>query len=215
MDMIRHPAKFSDAVLEKIVPFLSDGLILDPFAGVGKLSSIAPKAIYNEIEYEWAHECPRVFAVVGDALVLPFADRTFDQAVSSCTYGNRMADHFTDHKPEKNYRRNTYTHTLGRKLHPHNSGQLQWGKAYRRFHFHAWTELRRVLKPKATFILNVSDHIRNKERQYVSQFHALTLMKLGFNQIWCGRVSTPRNGFGENRELRVEYENIFIYRLEK
>jgi SAM-dependent methyltransferase len=166
-DKDNHPAKFSDILL----PIFSKELqgynkILDPFAGTGKLRLVRPDAFLLEIEPEWAM-CSG--ATVGDALALPWKNGVFDAVCTSPTYGNRMADHFTDHQKNKNYTRNTYRHALGRPLSANNSGRMQWGDNYRDFHKKAWVEVWRVLRPGGKFVLNVSDHIRKGVVQEVTR----------------------------------------------
>lgn len=202
-----HPAKFTHIILEKIRPYLRDGQrVLDPFAGTGQLRHIAPNAILNEIEPEWAIQC-RDNAVIGNALHLPFGNDVFDAIVTSPCYGNRMADH---HKAKDESKRITYTHTLGRELHHDNAGTLRWGEAYRTFHRNAWTECDRVLKPGGLFVLNVSDHIRKGVVMPVSDWHYSVLCSMKYFTVDVLRVRTPRMRNGRNRELRVEYEYIFV-----
>ena len=111
---MNHPAKYSDILLPVFRGMLSGCKdILDPFAGTGKLRLVFPDCTLLEIEPEWASISG---AIVGDATKMPFADCTFDAICTSPTYGNRMADSFIDHQIEKQYKRNTYTHQLGRKL---------------------------------------------------------------------------------------------------
>lgn len=207
-EKVRHPAKFSDALLPIMRAALADcNMVLDPFAGTGKLKQIRPDAITLELEPEWAVIGK---SIVGNALQLPFDKWTFDAICTSPCYGNRMADSFTDHQPQKNYRRNTYTHAIGRKLHDDNSGQMQWGKAYRQFHEQTWTECRRVLRHGGKFVLNISDHIRNKKRVNVAEWHIETLEKLNFIHLDTIEVETPRNRQGQNHQLRVDCEYIVI-----
>ena len=90
-----HPAAFSDAILRYLAnsDLLPSGVLLDPFAGIGKchrLASADRRFIGVEIEPEWANCHPDT--VVGDALALPFEDESFDGCLTSCCYGNRMAD---------------------------------------------------------------------------------------------------------------------------
>lgn len=100
---VRHPAKFSDAILSEIDVILDDlvrsgalvqgASILDPFAGIGKvhgLRRIGFETIGVEIEPEWAEQHPGT--LVGDATALEFEDGFFDAVVTSPCYGNRMAD---------------------------------------------------------------------------------------------------------------------------
>lgn len=209
-----HPAKYSDNLMD----ILDNALmgyrrILDPFAGVGKLAQVRPDAFLLELQYKWIKQGKPFPVLVGDAHSLPFETYTFDAICTSPTYGNRMADHFTDHQPQKGYKRNTYQHFYGEPLHPNNSGLLQWGEKYRDFHKIAWAECKRVLRPGGRFILNISDHIRAKKRIYVSEWHISALESLGFIFWDATEVETPRNGNGQNRELRVECEYILIFEL--
>lgn len=204
------PAKYSDSLML----FLQDELrgyekILDPFAGTGKIRTVRPDAYLLEIEPEWAEIRG---ATVGDALELPWPNNYFDAVVTSPTYGNRMADH---HNAKDGSKRNTYRHTLGRELSPHNSGAMQWGKKYRTFHYTAWDEVRRVLKPDGKFILNISDHIRKGRQIQVTRFHRLLLLQLGFTVERDYRISTPRNGQGQNGKVRVPFESILVFKLIK
>lgn len=208
---LRHPAKYSDSLL----PFFRDLLegydrVLDPFAGTGKLRCVRPDAFLLEIEPEWAAIGG---AEVGNAMQMKWEDDFFDAICTSPCYGNRMADSFTDHQVEKNYKRNTYTHCLGRKLDYWNAGQMQWGEVYRVTHFIVWKECRRVLRPGGRFVLNISDHIRNKQVVPVSDWHKRTLIALGFeyHDELSYQVPTPRQRQGANGNLRVEYENIFVF----
>jgi len=201
-----HPAKYSDALLPIFANLLKDSkLILDPFGGIGKLKQIRLDAIINEIEFEWAKEAG---GICGDVLRLPFDDETFDAIVTSPTYGNRLADH---HNAKDKSKRITYKHCLGHDLHPHNSGQLQWGEKYQEFHLLAWKECLRVLKPQGKFILNISDHIRNKRIVFVSDWHVHTLVHLGWFPVGWIPIYTPRMKRGANNKSRVGHENIYIF----
>jgi len=205
----RHPAKFSDALLPVISQQVPAGsLVLDPFAGTGKIHELRPHAttIGVELEPEWAAMSP--FTIVGDALHLPFANKTFDAIATSPTYGNRMADH---HNAKDASTRNTYRHTLGRSLHPNNSGQLQWGEPYRHFHVAAWTEAIRVLKPGGVFVLNTSDHYRKGVAQPVTKWHRSVLQGLGLTLVRATEVPTPRNRFGANGALRPDNESVITF----
>lgn len=208
----QHPAKFSDSILEIIKGEIEENdnvRILDPFGGTGKLNRVInPKNLYiNELEVEWLVQGFPSNLINGNALYLPFEKECFDYIITSPVYGNRMSDH---HNAKDGSRRNTYTHTLGRKLHPDNSGVMQWGDEYREFHKKAWKESVRVLKNNGIFILNVSNHIRKGKEVDVSSFHLETLIDLGLSLITGLIVWTPRYRMGENSELRVNHENIFI-----
>jgi SAM-dependent methyltransferase len=206
--MIRHPAKYSDELL----PILQSALIghervLDPFAGTGKLRIIRPDAALLEIEPEWAAISG---ATVGDALAIPWQDGYFDAVCCSPCYANRMADH---HEAKDASRRNTYRHALGRPLHPNNSGAMQWGRAYRQFHWQAWQEVRRVLRPGGRFVLNISDHIRKGKQVRVARFHRLLCLRMGFQFVEAHAVTTPRQRHGQNGDKRVTNEWVFVFEM--
>jgi hypothetical protein len=205
---VRHPAKYSDALLPIFCEELIESKrVLDPFAGVGKLRLVLTTAsvFLNEIEHEWAVQGPA--DTIADALHLPYADDSFDTICTSPTYGNRLADH---HEAKDGSVRNTYRHTLGRILRPENSGQLQWGDNYRKFHRLAWSECTRVLQLGGKLILNISNHIRGGKEMLVSEWHVETLMSMGFSLRRYMEIQTPRNRFGANSSLRVEFERVYV-----
>lgn len=210
MNKITHPAKYSKELLPIFRNILSDEqIILDPFAGTGKLKEIFPNAYLLEIEPEWANING---AIVGDATKMPFEDSFFDAICTSPTYGNRMADSFTDHQKEKKYKRNTYTHCIGRKLNENNTGRMQFGKKYKETHDLAWAECWRVLKCGGTLVLNISNHIRNGVEVDVTGWHIDSLQKIGFIRNEWIKVKTKRNGFGKNRSARVGHESVIVFR---
>ena len=70
---VLHPARFSDAVLDRIGTMLDEyqvnGVVLDPFAGTGKIHRLATptrRTVGVEIEPEWAATHPGT--IVGNAL---------------------------------------------------------------------------------------------------------------------------------------------------
>jgi len=220
---VHHPAAFSDAIIRflansSIVP---DGVLIDPFCGVGKvhqLATVSRRIVGIEIEPVWAAQHPDT--IVGNALQLPFGEEVFDGAITSPCYGNRMSD---SHNAKDGSLRRSYTHDLQRtvgdtsvKLHPDNSGTLYcWQPAYWRFHGRAWQEVHRVLRPGATFLLNVSDCYRTvkgeRRQERVVDTHALLCLSLGFELVERHSVATPRMRYGTN-DHRVEAETVLEFR---
>ncbi len=218
-DRARHPAKFSDAVLNKIAELCHPSWsCLDPFAGIGLCHELVDRGavasmVGIEREPEWAHQHPNT--ICGSVLDI---DRilagfpAFDAVITSPTYGNRMADH---HDARDTSRRITYKHSLGRDLHADNSGAMQWGPTYRSFHEEAWAKVVKFIKPGGAFILNCKDHIRRGEVQPVTAWHVETLCGLGLTVDAADKhlVVTPGMRFGQNHEKRVvEGEWVILLR---
>lgn len=212
---IKHPAKFSDVVVERIALLIDEfgwpERILDPFAGVGRVHRLTQGWTCGvELEPEWAANTPNT--LVADALHLPFPDASFDSLVTSPCYGNRYADHHNAKDPSE---RRSYTHDMGRPLHPANAGVLYWGDKYRAFHEQAWTECLRVLEPKAKIYLNTSNHYKTikgvLQEQLVTEWHLNWFMTHGCRILDIDRVHTRRMRKGANRNNRAAYENIMVF----
>lgn len=209
-----HPAKYSRLVLDAVYQAVGRHAIvptriLDPFAGTGRIQSVAAvldvDCVGVELEPEWLDP---VGNIVGNALALPFPDASFDCLICSPTYGNRAADH---HHARDNSVRNTYRHRLARPLHPDNSGALQWGPAYRHFHDRAWTEVNRCLTDDAWALINLSNHIRKGREQLVAEWHlAWWLGIAGYRLVDTVAVTTPRLRYGANADRRVPHEWLFV-----
>jgi SAM-dependent methyltransferase len=207
----KHPARYSNVIL----PMMGDMLegserVLDPFAGTGeRMLAVRPDAYLVEIERPWAaisqRTSPRSF--VGDATKLRWVDDFFDAICTSPTFANRMGDKLID-----KYKRMTYTACMGKPLQRNNTGGMQWGKEYRLVHSLAWREARRVLKPGGILVLDIKDHIRKGKRMRVTLWHILELMSLGFVVERHERVATPAYGYGQNRDSRVPYESVILFR---
>jgi DNA modification methylase len=223
---IHNPAPFSANILR----FISNsallphaGVILDPFAGIGKVHQLAShslRVVGVEIEPEWA--AAHQNTICGNALALPFEDESFDGVVTSPVYGNRMSD---SHNAKDDSLRRSYTHDLRRttgdserKLHPDNAGTLYaWNKEYWRFHVRAWAEVRRVLKPGAPFLLNVSDFYRTtsrhgRKRLPVVHTHTRVCRELGFTLAQAYPIETPRMRYGQNHESRAPFEYVLHFK---
>jgi len=214
---VSHPARYSDALIPVFADLLraySPGhTVLDPFAGTGRIHALRPdwETWGVELEPEWAELSE--WTRQGSALELPWSTGEFDAVVTSPTYGNRLADHHNATDPE---RRRSYTHDLGRDLHPDNTGAMQWGDDYRHMHGAAWMEAARVLKPGGVFLLNIKDHIRGGERQHVAGWHVSQLILLGFTLLCHEPVVTPSLRQGENSHGHMRLvEEIYVLRKDQ
>lgn len=242
-----HPAKFSDAIIEAITRWIPAGsVLLDPFAGVGRIHELRPEVETwgVEIEEEWATQSE--WTILGDATT-DLGDVAeahalhygFDVIATSPSYGNRMADKHNarercrqcdglgvragtcgtgardcsacDATGQRDHKRVTYKHVLGRELHPNNTGGMQWGESYRVLHYSAWREAVAVLREGGRFILNCKDHIRGGERQRVTAWHASALLDLGLELLGVERVPCRGMRFGANAHKRVDYESVIVF----
>lgn len=186
--------------------------VQDPFCGTGKiflLNRFLPSLEIHgiEIEPEWARLNPRT--TIGSALALPFACGSFDAICTSPTYGNRIAATTIGAGDF------TYITHLGKNLSNENSGRLLWGPRYRAFHISAWQESARVLYSGGLFVLNIKNHIRDGDEMFVTEWHIETLEGLGFRLLDHRHIDSPGIGRGENREKRVPYESIVLFRKER
>jgi hypothetical protein len=207
-----HPTEKPLAALLPLIRAYSrpGDIVLDPFAGTGKIHELPFDTTGVEIEPEWG-KVVQGRVVVADARSMPFADGEFDVVATSPTYGNRLADKHNASDPE---RRRSYTHDLGRPLTEGNTGGLQWGPYYQEAHVAIWTEVRRVMKSGAWLLLNIKDHIRNGEQQPVSHWHTAALVELGFT-FWPGYsagVTTQHLRQGSNTEQRAGQELVLVFR---
>lgn len=213
---MEHPAKFTDCFIPILFYELQGKVkILDPFAGTGKIGKIKEfgytgKIYANEIETEWLSENKFNCDVLTfcDAENLPFEDNFFDGICTSPTYGNRMADH---HIARDSSKRNTYTHCLGRQLTDGNTGKMQWGNEYCEKHKRIYKELFRVSKKGCKLVINISNHIRKGQEIDVCGWTERTITEIGFSLNKTYSITTNRNRFGKNGDVRVNDEKIFVF----
>lgn len=227
----RHPAKFSRVVLEELHDILDEhqieGLIVDPFAGVGRIHELDDwprrKTVGIELEEEWAgqheqtiqgdsRELARILSGYGIGPNYPTGttNQPVDAIVTSPAYGNRMADRYAG--DPKGSIRHTYRVYLGRELSEGNGAAMQWGPEYRALHRNVWGPCWWVLREGGWMIVNVSDHVRKGKRVPVVAWHHGVLRKLGFETVEVRTVQTPRQRMGANGNKRVDGEKILVMR---
>lgn len=215
---VSHPARYSAAILERFEKVIDEVCnlgtdhikVLDPFAGTGKIHELPFDTTGVELEPEWG-QLVAEGNIIGDAAAMPFDDHSFDVVATSPTYGNRLADH---HEAADPHLRRSYTHDLGRRLTPGNTGEIAWGPKYEEAHTVIWAEVRRVLKPFGWLLLNIKDHIKDGEQQPVSHWHTAALVGLGFT-FWPGYssgVTTQHLRVGSNSEQRAGQELVLVFR---
>jgi tRNA G10 N-methylase Trm11 len=239
MASIKHPCVFSESILIELAKLIPHNTtILDPFAGTGKLAQIKTlgwqgRIICNDIqpEYEalceypvdqWIHfdaenlnlwhftkkELGPFDELFDDPSLTDINDLLLDGIVTSPTYGNRMADHW---QPKDTSKRISYTFCLGKDLDPRNTGLMQWGKDYRDKHERIYHTLTRLVKPKGFFILNISNHIRNKQVVDVKTWHKHTLLACGWHFLREIPIVTRRMRYGANHESRPQSEYLLEF----
>lgn len=231
--LTRHPSRYSRQLLPVLRKALDGAPLpwLDPMAGIG--GSEIEGVIHNELEPEWALQCCPP-SLVGDTKQLPFPDNSIGAILTSPTYGNRMADCHVNKekcrscsgvgisscpkcegKGQRVYKRNTYTHSIGRSLSAGNTGRMQWGSEYRRVHELIYTEFYRVLKPNGVLVVNVKNHIRKHRVQNVVEWTSDMIWACGFSAHNTTSVKCPGNRYGANSSVRVDEEWVLEFRRDK
>lgn len=61
-------------------------------------------------------------------------------------------------------------------------------------------------------VVNVKNHIRKGQLVLVSEWHAEEIQRLGLTLIRRERVDTPGMRNGANAELRVDGEDVWVFR---
>jgi hypothetical protein len=209
-----HPATFSNQFIDIFYDEIKDCYnILDPFAGTGKIGMVknigyTGKITCNDLEPEYKINCGYSIDkwLHIDASLLTGC---FDAIVTSPTYGNRMAD---SHNAKDKSKRVTYTHKLGRKLHPENTGAMQWGDRYKLKHIECYNNFYKILEKNGKLIINISDHIRKGVVIDVSGWHLENICSIGFQLIKKYEIPVKRMRFGANNELRVSNEYIYVFK---
>jgi hypothetical protein len=214
--IVKHPARYNDAILSVIDAALSehviDGTVVDPFGGVGGIHKLhGYNTLAIELEPEWAEQA----ALLGPTWCGDFFDwephSKVGAVVTSCTYGNRMADNHQPGEDDKSTRI-TYRHSLGRELDERNSGGMQWGVEYRAFHIRAWIKVRELLTGGGIFVLNVKDHVRKGEIVPVVDWHRKRVLGTGgFELLDDVQVPVTGMGFGANGQVRVAHEHVMTF----
>lgn len=220
MTDVKHPAVFSDAILEYLDGVIGEGVWLDPFCGTGRVLELTRHTrefVGIELEEEWADIAnARDLGWVhhGDALALMAEwavsydtdDMRFAGIVTSPVYGNRMSD---SHNASDPSRRRSYTHTLGRKLTEGSVADAYfWQDRYKTFHLEAWRLARECTRLDGEMWLNVKNFIRNRAVVNVVGWHMKALRQAGWTVLGKEEIATPGFRHGENGELRVETEAV-------
>lgn len=227
---VRHPAPFSNSIIDKLCELVPDGVYLDPFCGIGRAFQLTRDGrgfVGIELEEEWAEQARNrakefgdthgaASVITGDSLLIMKQiskgkhPKQFDGIVTSMVYGNRMSDH---HNAQDMSTRRSYTHYLGRPLTEGNSGVMYfWQPEYKEFHLRAWKLCAKVTKKGGLGFFNTSDFIRDKEIVKAVKWHAKALGKTGWKVEDIVDVGTPRFRDGANAELRVDAEAIIVAR---
>lgn len=227
----RHDAKYSGNVLLVFSSLATDeqtpmaGPIVDPFAGVGRIDQIGRSDVVGiEIEPEWAESSACV--TLGDALDPLSYPYVVGSIMTSPCYGNRFADQYLGPKCKlcegvgcdecgnghDGSGRYGYAISLNRRVSDGSAAALHWGPKYRTFHTKFLMVCSEVLEPgQRRLVINISDHQRDKKRQYVVQWWIEAAGLQGFRLVEAHAVDTDRFGHGQNHEARAESEMVLVF----
>lgn len=214
----KHPAQFSDSIIDALRVLIPQHVpagytIFDPFAGPGvKLAALCDKLGYTfagrDIE-QWEESDERV-KVADTTLTSSYPTHGLWSVVTSPTYGNGLNDHFN---AQDDSRRLTYRNSLGRALHPHNTGRYtgrsskKGEREYWRLHENAvqhWPDI---------VIVNVKDSIRAGKVYPLGAKWMLLLKKFGYI-VEASKVDANGWRYGENQEKRREFEWMLVGKRE-
>lgn len=213
-----HPAEFHKALFPALARgawTAREGIIADPFAGVGgihRLREIPAFAkattIGCELEPEWAAAHPDTVCMS----MLDWDPGVVDAVVTSPCYGNRMADQYLGEKTGPKSKRYGYALSLGRRVSDGSAAAMRWGPQYQTFHARAWAHMCSKLATRGRFVLNIKDHQRDGRRQHVAAWHVTTLMGLGCELLWVEDVDTGSLRHGANHEHRY-VEQVWVFEM--
>lgn len=218
-----HPACFSPEIIAALTPILSelDLPVHDPLAGTGErlgrlCDELGLDFTGTEIEEEFIVD-ERVS--VGDSTQrdsypravagMPDVDPRNPGfvVVTSPTYGNGMNDSF---EAKDDSKRHTYRAALGRPLHANNTGGygIRRGESAMNTYWDLHRQAVRWWPDRA--VVNVSDFIHSGAPFPLVDGWKRLLGEHGYAITDEIKVATKRQGFGANREARVETESILI-----
>lgn len=185
-----------------------------------------------DIEPEWADSQPWIRQ--GDALDILAYPAKVARIVTSPTYGNRMSGNYLgpvclacrgsglietggpcetcEGSGHDGTGRFGYAISLNRKLSDRSSSLFGWGKSYRDFH-REWLDLAARVLPEGEnrLVVNMSDHYRNRERQYVVDWWIVTASRRGFKLASAVPAATQRFGMGRNSQDRAPAEMVLVF----
>lgn len=230
-----HPAAFPPAIINILRGLVPPGMVLDPFAGTGRIGLLKERGevfemfgppprwriVAVELEHEWitqakSNGCDE--ALQGDSTHLPFLAQTMDAVVTSPPYGNRLADDYVPKNStlESHKVRRSYRIDLGRPLSDGNAAAMAWGEAYQSTCQNVYKECYRVLRDGGTLIVNMKDFIRDGVRVHVTDWHHDCLVEVGFHPTQ--RLQIPLTGDQNTARCRkqgkqtVDFEEILIFK---
>lgn len=184
----------------------------DPFAGTGeRLKSVCSRAgrefSGTEIEPEFIETD---LVKVGDATdPLSYPNKPV-LIVTSPTYANGVNDHFNAGDTSKRY---TYRSALGRDLDERNTGRYGFRSGKSSFAKY-WNLNRLAVEIWASrsfpVVINISDFISGGKRVPMTVYWKDLLRNNNYHILEEIPVVTPRMRNGENRDVRVPTELVFV-----